>query len=158
MGQVLPGQAAKSGASVLRQLRSGAANLEAVLVSIKVLSPSNRPLLVQSLARQHTIFCCPSMSALFAYATLCIDGQQKDGMLTRKESRGVLLRLYLQRQSTGVQERSPAAAVHAYKTTVPPLLKDCQSADGTFEAAAMGKRAHVLALMMLSPDTWLLYR
>ncbi|CAL5219581.1 g1441 [Coccomyxa viridis] len=49
-----------------------------------------------------------------------------------------------------VLERSPAAAVHAYKTTVPPLLQDCQSAEGSFEAAAMGKRAHVLALNAVS--------
>ena len=40
--------------------------------------------------------------------------------------------------------------MHAYKTTVPPLLKDCQSTDGSFEAAAMGKRAHVLALNAVS--------
>ena len=49
-----------------------------------------------------------------------------------------------------VQEQSPAAAVHAYKTTIPPLLKDCRSSDGAFEAAAMGKRAHVLALNAVS--------
>ena len=49
-----------------------------------------------------------------------------------------------------MQEGSPAAAVHAYKTTIPPLVKDCQSSDGTFEAAAMGKRAHVLALNAVS--------
>ncbi len=71
-------------------------------------------------------------------------------MLTCKKSLGELFRLDLQQQCAGVQERSPAAAVHAYKTTVPPLLKDCQSAEGSFEAAAMGKRAHVLALNAVS--------
>ena len=49
-----------------------------------------------------------------------------------------------------VQEKSPTAVVHAYKTTIPPLLRDCQARDGGFEAASMGKRAHVLALNAVS--------
>ena len=48
------------------------------------------------------------------------------------------------------QERSPSAVAHVYKTTVPPLMKDCHAADGTFEAAFMGKRAHVVALNAVS--------
>ena len=48
------------------------------------------------------------------------------------------------------QEKSPSAVAHVYKTTVPPLMKDCHAVDGTFEAAFMGKRAHVLALNAVS--------
>lgn len=51
---------------------------------------------------------------------------------------------------TAAQKLSPSAAVHAYKTTIPPLMKDCRTADGTFEAASMGKRAHFLALNAVS--------
>ncbi|CAK0761646.1 hypothetical protein CVIRNUC_002881 [Coccomyxa viridis] len=49
-----------------------------------------------------------------------------------------------------IKEKSPLAVAHVYKTTVPPLMKDCHAADGTFEAAFMGKRAHVLALNAVS--------
>ena len=48
------------------------------------------------------------------------------------------------------QEKSISAVAHVYKTTVPPLMKDCHAVDGTFEAAFMGKRAHVLALNAVS--------
>lgn len=49
-----------------------------------------------------------------------------------------------------IKEKSPTAALHAYKTTIPPLLRDCKATDGGFEAASMGKRAHILALNAVS--------
>ncbi|CAL8468115.1 g7654 [Coccomyxa elongata] len=45
-----------------------------------------------------------------------------------------------------IEEKSPTAVARVYKTTVPPLTKDCASADGRFQAAEMGRKGHVLAL------------
>ena len=45
-----------------------------------------------------------------------------------------------------VQEASPTAAARIYKTTVPPLQRDCAGADGAFERRDLGKKPFVLQL------------
>ena len=49
-----------------------------------------------------------------------------------------------------MQERSPTAAVHIYKTTAPPLLRDCAAADGVFVRSDLTKKPFVLQLNAVS--------
>ena len=62
----------------------------------------------------------------------------------------VRLRCCLNPACAAMQERSPNATAHMYKTTITPRMTDCSASDGAFEMEVLGKRAHIQTLNAVS--------